>query len=658
MTITQLTTNGTSKSPDIFGDRIVWIEDGKDTVLFDGSTSIVLPDLGVNLATNPQISANGVTWNGYANRWQAFYYDGIQTTQLTNHYSVYDRKLSGDRFAWRSAPTHTVGGNLYEVYVYDAKTQTTLQLTDNDSRETSVDVSGQNVVWSGSGSSIWLHDGIKTVQLPGTGFSPHVSGNLVAWKAYSDGIDSEIHLYDGNSTTQIVDSNESVSIQGFFDDNLVWSEWDGNDWELFRYKDGNTIQITDNDFNDRLSPDSTNSSSSAWSATALDGSGDNLVWSSYVNGNWEIFVYDGNKTIQVTDNDIDDLNPKISGNTVVWNTNGATSDIFKYEISDSGTLDSDFSNIFSDSFDVVDNTQWQEISNASVNDNFGGSGNSLYFSGGNRGGQTRFATSNALDLSAGGTISFDLIFGNSSNGGENADAGEDVVLEYSTDGSSWIELSKYDTEAYTSWTTIEQVIPTAAQTTATTLRWRQVMHSGSSFDNWGLDNVNVADKIDVSDRGVMFDSITEYFERDINFDRLFEIGSSEVNSNFGGDGKSLFFTGGQSNDDSRQLTTTGLNVSNGATISFDLIFSNSSNGGENADAGEDVALEFSLDNGNSWQEIAIYDTEEFTTWTGISESIPLEAQTVDTQFRWLQVAHSGSSFDNWALDNISIEAIS
>ena len=645
MAITQLTTNGTSKSPDIFGDNIVWIENGKDTVLFDGFNSIVLPDLGVNLATNPQISADGITWNGYADGWQAFYYDGIQTTQLTSDRYVYDRKLSGDRLVWRSAPTHTNTGNLFEVYVYNSKIQTTLQLTDNDSRESSVDVSGQNVVWSGTGNSIWLHDGIETVQLPGTGVSPHVSGNLVAWKAYSGGKRNEIHLYDGNSTTQIVNSNDSVSIEGFFDGNLVWSEWDGNDWELFRYKGGNTVRVTDNDFNDRLSPNSTASSSSSSSTTAVDGSGDNLVWSSYVDGNWEIFLYDGKKTIQVTDNEIDDINPKISGNTIVWNTDGATSDIFKYQISD-GT--------FSDNFDTDPNlSQWQEINNASVNNKFGGSGNSLYFSGGNSGGQARFATSNALDLSAVGTISFDLIFGTSSNGGENADAGEDVVLEYSTDGSSWIELAKYDTEAYISWTTVNQAIPTAAQTTATNLRWRQVNQSGSRFDNWGLDNVN----IDVSAKSMIFDSITEDFEQSINSSIWIGVGSSEVNSNFGGDGKSLFFTGGKYNDDSRQLTTTGVDVANGGNISFDIIFGNSSNGGENADAGEDVALEFSTD-GNTWQSIAIYDTEAFTTWTGISESIPLEAQTINTQFRWSQVAHSGSRFDNWALDNISIEAVS
>ena len=46
----------------------------------------------------------------------------------------------------------------------------------------------------------------------------------------------------------------------------------------------------------------------------------------------------------------------------------------------------------------------------------------------------------------------------------------------------------------------------------------------------------------------------------------------------------------------------------------------------------------------------------YTSWTGISESIPVAAQTEDTSFRWLQVSHSGSSFDNWGLDNVVIES--
>ena len=104
------------------------------------------------------------------------------------------------------------------------------------------------------------------------------------------------------------------------------------------------------------------------------------------------------------------------------------------------------------------------------------------------------------------------------------------------------------------------------------------------------------------------------------------------------------------------MTTTGVNVANGGNISFDLIFGTSSNGGENADSGEDVVLEYSTNSGANWVEISLYDTEAYTSWTGISESIPIDAQTDETLFRWMQVAHSGSNFDNWGLDNILIEA--
>jgi|GEM_PF-4986881 len=150
------------------------------------------------------------------------------------------------------------------------------------------------------------------------------------------------------------------------------------------------------------------------------------------------------------------------------------------------------SNTFTgDDFELgIDSSQWLEISNGSVNSNFGGSGNSLYFTGGSIADSSRYAVTNTLDFSNGSSISFDLIFGNSNNGGENADPGEDVVLEYSLDGgSTWSTINTYGTEVYTSWTTITEAMPLAAQTSNTTLRWRQQNHSGSNFDNWGLDNV-------------------------------------------------------------------------------------------------------------------------------------------------------------------------
>ncbi len=143
-----------------------------------------------------------------------------------------------------------------------------------------------------------------------------------------------------------------------------------------------------------------------------------------------------------------------------------------------------------DDFDPnIDNTQWSNITGAIANSKFAGKGNSLFFSNN----ATRNANSIGADVSKGGSLSFDLIFGNGSNGGENADDGEDVVLEYSLDGGSkWTLLKSYDTEAYTKWTTISEAIPTAAQTSNTSFRWRQLTNSGVGFDEWGLDNIKIA----------------------------------------------------------------------------------------------------------------------------------------------------------------------
>jgi len=176
MTITQLTTNGISNNPDISGNDIVWVEDGSDNdlILFDGTTTTVLPDLGFSLIANPEISADGILWNGFSSGWQIFFYDGTNNTQLTNANNVFDEKLSGNRIAWRSTPENLPSGDPTEVFVYDSSTQITTQLTNNNNGEASVDISGNNVVWRGGGNTILLHDGITTTQLASNSVTPLV----------------------------------------------------------------------------------------------------------------------------------------------------------------------------------------------------------------------------------------------------------------------------------------------------------------------------------------------------------------------------------------------------------------------------------------------------------------------------------------------------
>jgi beta propeller repeat protein len=69
-------------------------------------------------------------------------------------------------------------------------------------------------------------------------------------------------------------------------------------------------------------------------------SGNYMAWQGYVDGDWEIFVYDiaaGGPPVQVTNNDYDDISPQTDGSYVVWLGESASGgDIFLYDISSGG----------------------------------------------------------------------------------------------------------------------------------------------------------------------------------------------------------------------------------------------------------------------------------------------------------------------------------
>ncbi|WP_413744648.1 S8 family serine peptidase [Synechococcus sp. MIT S9451] len=131
---------------------------------------------------------------------------------------------------------------------------------------------------------------------------------------------------------------------------------------------------------------------------------------------------------------------------------------------------------------------WSSISLGSINSNFTGRTDSLFFSGTG----TRSATTKAIDLDQGATISFDLVYGTDYNGGEQVDAGEEIVLEYSSDGSSWKELQTYAiTDSTRSWGSHTANLSENFATDSTQLRWRQKTHSSSNWDQWAIDNINI-----------------------------------------------------------------------------------------------------------------------------------------------------------------------
>lgn len=138
----------------------------------------------------------------------------------------------------------------------------------------------------------------------------------------------------------------------------------------------------------------------------------------------------------------------------------------------------DFSNDFNDGL-------WSDISNARISDAFTGRKQSLTFDGEGY----RFAETVAINTRNFSALSFDLIYGDGSNGGSRND--RDISLQYSTNkGASWSTLQTYSMPAR--WTSFNVDLPIAAQTDSTLIRWVQndsgaYLAAGSNA--WALDNI-------------------------------------------------------------------------------------------------------------------------------------------------------------------------
>lgn len=123
----------------------------------------------------------------------------------------------------------------------------------------------------------------------------------------------------------------------------------------------------------------------------------------------------------------------------------------------------------------------------------------LYFrSNGNRNARTQ-----TLDLSKkGAVLTFDLRYTPSTSStnlpfDEFNGTNEEIIVEYTTNpgagNPTWTQLQRFahNSTTYANWGAVTINLPTAAWTSTVSIRFRQVGHSGASYDNWAIDNVRV-----------------------------------------------------------------------------------------------------------------------------------------------------------------------
>ena len=106
----------------------------------------------------------------------------------------------------------------------------------------------------------------------------------------------------------------------------------------------------------------------------------------------------------------------------------------------------------------------------------------------------RTATTVPVDASCGGNICFD--FRQETQGGacDGPDlTNEGVYLQYRTAVGPWTTINYFNPIGFpfTGWQNHCFPIPAPAQTTTTQFRWQQTNASGTTWDFWGIDNVNI-----------------------------------------------------------------------------------------------------------------------------------------------------------------------
>ena len=141
--------------------------------------------------------------------------------------------------------------------------------------------------------------------------SPHINNlGQVVWSGF-DGHDYEIFLYDGVEIIQL-SNNDDTDIHPVINDTgqVVWEHYP---YGLYIH-DGDSITQFSNNYKDS-EPDIYDSG--------------RVVWEAFDDHDYEIFLYDGSEVIQLTDNERNDRKPHINDNgQVVWEADIGDIEIF------------------------------------------------------------------------------------------------------------------------------------------------------------------------------------------------------------------------------------------------------------------------------------------------------------------------------------------
>ncbi len=247
--------------------------------------------------------------------------DPWSITQITDN-GVNDEvpQVSGNRIVWRAYDGHD-----HEIMLYDAITGAITQLTDNAAEDWEPHIAGAAVVWlavpDGVHSELMVRDlDTGAVRSVGTGpwFGTYdIHDGLVTWSS-NDGTSTDgsatlfVSDVPGGATRQVPLGRSYRAIWPTTDGRYVLYSGDmdegGSDVMLYDTVDGTTTRLSDAGVAMDRGTDG---------RALVDGT---AVWSASDGHDLEVYLYDTETgaTEQLTDNDVDDVEPQVGGDRVLW----------------------------------------------------------------------------------------------------------------------------------------------------------------------------------------------------------------------------------------------------------------------------------------------------------------------------------------------------
>ena len=273
------------------------------------------------------------------------------------------------------------------------------------------------------------------------------------------------------------------------------------------------------------------------------------------------------------------------------------------------------------------------------------SDNALYF---NLAG-IREAVTRPLDLRDATGMRFYLQIGSSTNVCENADSGEGITLSYRIGrNSGWKNFNAFSPFAFNDAKYVYFSIDNTLRYNNVQFRFLQRVWATSQYDTWSIDNFEI-----ISSESQVKCSTACYSD---NFESGV-VNASLWTSTSGASiiippcnyGRSLYFTG----NGTREAITNFLDLRGLYAISFTLQIGSIDNECDQAEAGDDVLLYYSLP-GSNWQLLRSFAATNYSRATTITVPITRAVKMQGVSLRWAQTQHSGSSQDTWFIDNVGV----